>query len=95
METPIQIAVINEGYGRYMAFVTTDFSSLCDASTQNEAIVDALTEAGIIKVVNVTEERRAKREAERKAEMARLAAKKNSMEVATDETAPKAEVDPF
>jgi len=74
MDAPIKVAVISEGYGRYMAFVTTDFSSLCDDSNRNQAIVDALVAAGTIEIVDVSEERRKKRDAERKAELARLTA---------------------
>jgi len=72
IEAPVKVAVISEG-SRYIAFVTTDFSSLCDAYHKDQAIVDALEAAGIIQVIDVNEERRKKREAERKAELARLA----------------------
>lgn len=73
MEAPIKVAVISEGYGRHMAFVTTDFSSLCDDYNRNQAIVDALEAAGVIEVVDVFEQRRMKRDAQGKAELAKLA----------------------
>ena len=72
METPIKVAVIEQSWPRYMAFVTTDFTSLCDNSSKSEAIVEALENAGVIQVIDVTEERRKKREAERQAELMTL-----------------------
>ena len=94
METPIKVAVINESYGRYLAFVTTDFTSLSDDSNMNTAIVEALEAAGIIEVVSVTEERRKKRDAERKAELAELASK-NPAPIPVTTSAELNPADPF